>query len=132
MNSIILAARSVLTNYSTFSGRASRSEFWWWVFLLMILLNITRLIDNVVIRPLLGFDVIQSINGQPLSLLVSLALLLPSIAVTARRLHDIGRSAWWLLIGLLPFIGTIMLLYFYVQPSDGNNAYGTPSALGEK
>ena len=84
----------------------------------------------MVIAPLLGFERFQMEAGQPLSLLVTLALIIPNIAVGVRRMHDIGRKGWWLLIGLIPMIGFFVLLYFYVQPSDETaNDYGEPDPL---
>lgn len=129
MSSLKLAVRKVLSKYAIFSGRASRSEFWWWVLFTLIVIAATRLIDGAIVGPMLGFDSFQSEAGQPLSLLVSLALLLPSIAVAARRLHDIGRSGWWLLIGLVPLIGWLVLIYFYIQPSDETNSHGSPDTF---
>ncbi len=122
--------RRVLGRYATFSGRASRPELWYWVLSLFILMFILRLIDGMVIAPLLGFERFQIEAGQPLSLLVTLGLIIPNIAVGVRRMHDIGRTGWWLLIGLIPFIGGLILLYFYVQPSDkAANDYGEPDPL---
>lgn len=131
MKPMKLAARSVLSKYATFSGRAARSEFWWWALFTLIVIAITRLIDGAVIAPMLGFGSFEPRAGQPLSLIVSLCLVLPSIAVAARRLHDIDRSGWWLLIGLVPVVGTLVLLYFYIQPSGGPNSFGAPKTLGE-
>lgn len=128
MNNMVAAVRSVLGNYATFSGRTTRSVFWWWALATLLLLIVTRLIDGAVISPMLGFDPFQAEGGQPLSLLVSLTLLLPSVAVAARRLHDIGQSAWWLLIAFVPIVGALVLLYFYVKKSDGENTYGAPTA----
>ena len=59
-----------------------------------------------------------------MSLITTLALLLPGLAVGIRRLHDIGRSGWWILIALVPFIGAIVLLVFALQPSEGPNRFG--------
>ena len=119
------AVNSVLSNYSTFSGRATRPEFWWWVLFVFILMSVTRLVDSAIVAPLLGFERLDGAAGQPLSAIVSLAVLLPSLAVGARRLHDIGRTAWWLLLHFIPIIGSIMLLVFAVQPSEeGENQYG--------
>lgn len=127
---ILVAARSVLWQYATFSGRASRPEFWWWVLCVFIILLVFRIIDGAIVLPMLGFERFQEEGGQPLSVIVSLALILPNLAAGARRLHDIGRTAWWLLIGLLPVIGTLVLIYFYVQPSDtGDNQFGAPQPL---
>ena len=67
--------------------------------------------------------------SQVLGGLLSLALLLPILAVTARRLHDIGKSGWLMLIGLIPLIGWLLLIYWYVQPSaEGANDYGETRA----
>ena len=113
--------RSCLTQYVGFAGRARRSEFWYW-FLFKILLGIvTALLD----RFLLGqTGALGTITG-----IVNLALLLPSLAVNARRLHDTGRSGWWQLLLLIPVIGIIVLIVFWVQDSHGDNQYG-PSPKG--
>lgn len=105
------AVKSCFTKYVGFEGRATRSEYWWWVlfiFLVSIVLGMLRL----------------GMVGN----LFSLATLLPSIAVGARRLHDIGKSGWWQLLGLIPLLGWLVLLYWAVQPSEGNNDYGSAEA----
>ncbi|HST49278.1 DUF805 domain-containing protein [Jatrophihabitans sp.] len=113
------AVRSVLSKYVVFSGRARRSEFWWFALFAGILYIVAGIID-------------AALGNQVLGLLVGLALLLPSLAVTVRRLHDTGRSGWWILIGLVPFLGAIVLLVFEVQDSQpGTNDYGpSPKAVG--
>lgn len=117
--------RTVFSKYATFQGRAGRPEFWWWVLFVILVSLVTQFIDGFLIGPLLGFDAFDSDGGQPLSLLVSLGFLLPNLAVSVRRLHDIDRSGWWLLIGLVPLIGVIVLIYWYVQPgSEGSNRFG--------
>ena len=106
----VQAIKSCLGQYATFSGRAKRSEFWWF-FLFQVLV--------MVAASMLG-DVINGI--------ASLALLLPALAVGARRLHDIGRTGWWQLL-LLSGIGFLVLLYWWGQPGEGaGNIYGEPSA----
>ena len=106
----VQAIKSCLGQYATFSGRAKRSEFWWF-FLFQVLV--------MVAASMLG-DVINGI--------ASLALLLPALAVGARRLHDIGRTGWWQLL-LLSGSGFLVLLYWWVQPGEGaGNIYGEPSA----
>ena len=94
-----------LSKYATFTGRAARSEFWWF-FLFQILISIAA-----------------GMLGDVVGGLVSLALLLPALAVGTRRLHDIGKSGWWQLI-MLTVIGLLVLIYWWVQPTDeGGNAY---------
>ena len=94
-----------LSKYATFTGRASRPEFWWF-FLFQILISLAA-----------------SMLGDVISGLVALGLLLPGLAVGARRLHDIGKSGWWQLI-LLTVIGLLLLIYWWVQPTvEGGNAY---------
>lgn len=129
MDKMVLAVRTVLSKYATFSGRASRAEFWWWILAIFLLSLLTRLIDAFVFAPMLGFGASDENPGQPLSALVSLAILLPAIAVGARRLHDIGRSGWWLFLSLIPVLGTVILIYFYIQPSDDENQWGPPNPL---
>ncbi len=119
------AVQTVLEKYATFIGRASRSELWWWWLFVLLLSLGTQLIDGLFIAPLLGFEVLEENTGQPLTLIALLALLLPNIAVSVRRLHDIDRSGWWVLIGLVPFVGVLVLLYWWVQSgTNGPNTYG--------
>jgi uncharacterized membrane protein YhaH (DUF805 family) len=115
------AIRKVLSNYATFSGRASRAEYWWWFLFILILSALTALIDGV----LFGFGP-EAI--QPISLIVTLGLILPSIAVGVRRLHDIGKSGWWYLI-VVTGIGALVLIWFFIQPSvAGANEHGDEPA----
>lgn len=105
---------AVLKNYTGFGGRARRQEYW--MFLLF----------NVIIAFVLGF--VEALFGSPgiLGMLYSLAVFIPSIAVSMRRLHDTGRSGLWLLIGFVPVLGAIVLLIFFVQNSmQGENQYGS-------
>ncbi|MBN9000306.1 MAG: DUF805 domain-containing protein [Rhizobiales bacterium] len=114
---------SVLSQYATFSGRAMRSEFWWWVLFVILLSIATNLVDGIALSPLLGYSMFG--GPQILSGLVSLALLIPGIAVSVRRLHDVGRSGWWLLLCLVPLVGALVLLFWYVQPGEpGRNRFG--------
>lgn len=109
--------------YADFSGRGRRSEYWFF-FLFNILLSIVATVINSILRlPSPG-------NSALLSWIVSLALLVPGLAAAVRRLHDTGRSGWWLLIGLVPCIGAIVLIVFMVQDSQPQpNQYG-PSPKG--
>jgi uncharacterized membrane protein YhaH (DUF805 family) len=129
MEKMSLAVRTVLSKYATFGGRASRAEFWWWFLAMVIVSVFTQMIDAAIIAPMLGFERFADDAGQPISALFSLAILLPAIAVGARRLHDIGRSGWWLLLGLIPVVGGLVLLYFYSRPSEPANQWGEPNPL---
>jgi uncharacterized membrane protein YhaH (DUF805 family) len=106
--------------YATFSGRARRKEYW-----MFFLINILIAIALAIVEAILG---LPGILGG----LYALALLIPGIAVTVRRLHDTGRTGWWILIALVPVIGFIILLVFMVLDSQpGDNAYGpNPKAAG--
>src|SRR3954470_11771108 len=118
------AVRTCFQKYVTFSGRARRSELWFFVLFNVIVSIVAGIIDAILgTRNSTGSGLVQS--------LASLALLLPNLAVGARRLHDTGRTAWWLLIGLVPLVGAIVLIVFYVQHSQGDNQYGpSPKAVG--
>jgi uncharacterized membrane protein YhaH (DUF805 family) len=69
---------------------------------------------------------------SPLTSLLNLALLLPSLGISVRRLHDTNRSGWWVLLGVIPVVGWLVLLYWYVQPgTTGDNQYGADPKAGE-
>jgi uncharacterized membrane protein YhaH (DUF805 family) len=108
----------VLKKYAVFSGRAHRTEYW--MFSLI----------NFLIAFGLGF-LEGALGGEGvLSIVYALAVFLPSLAVLVRRLHDTGRSGWWVLIGLIPLAGAIVLLVFAVLDSEPNaNAYGANPKL---
>jgi uncharacterized membrane protein YhaH (DUF805 family) len=94
--------------YATFAGRASRSEFWWFhLFCILVYLAV------------------RIYSRQPSVMdLAMLILFLPSLAVSARRLHDIGRSGWWYLLTFLPIIGTIVLIVWWATESkEAGNRY---------
>ena len=102
----------VLRKYAEFNGRARRSEYWWFV-----------LINVLVSMAIMLLDMFMGLGF--LSFVYALAVLLPSLAVAVRRLHDTGRSGWWILVGFVPLIGAIVLLVFLFQDSEpGTNQYG--------
>src|SRR5829696_4964713 len=110
------AVRSGFDHYVKFDGRASRPAFWWWV-LFVVLASV-------------GANIIDLAIGAPVfSAIVGLGLLLPNLSVAIRRLHDTDRTGWWVLIWLIPLIGWIVLLVFYLQQGDaGENRFGPPPA----
>jgi uncharacterized membrane protein YhaH (DUF805 family) len=103
----------VLKKYAVFEGRAKRPEYWYFVLFNAIIAVVLAIIDGV-------------LGTYPLFVgMYFLAVLLPALGVTIRRLHDTNRSGWWMLIALIPLVGSIVLLVFYVQDSTpGGNAYG--------
>jgi uncharacterized membrane protein YhaH (DUF805 family) len=120
------AIRSVLAQYVGFTGRARRSEYWWWA-LFTVLVGLAAAILDSVLGTTFGPDNSPAWRGSTgvVGSLVNLALLLPTLAVAVRRLHDTGRSGWWLLIGLVPIVGAIVLLVFFVLDSTpGTNRFG--------
>jgi uncharacterized membrane protein YhaH (DUF805 family) len=109
----------VLKKYADFNGRARRKEFWMFALINFVIMIVLGIVDSM-------------IGIQVLSAIYALGVLLPSLAVGARRLHDIGRTGWWQLIGLVPFIGLLVLIIFFVLDSNpGDNKYGpNPKAGG--
>ena len=106
------AVNMALNKYFDFDGRASRSEYWWFALFMAIVGFVAGLIG--------GF-----INAAWLPSLVSLAFLLPSLGLGVRRLHDIDKSGWWILLSLIPLVGTIILIIWYCQESQPvPNQYG--------
>ena len=103
----------VLQKYAVFDGRAKRSEYW-----------LFALIQTIIVAVLYALFFAVGEWFLVVYLLYVLATLLPSLAVTVRRLHDTGRTGWWILIGLVPLIGAIILIIFMVMESGGDNEYG--------
>jgi uncharacterized membrane protein YhaH (DUF805 family) len=110
------AVRTCLDKYADLTGRATRSEFWWFFLFLWLVLIVADITDSV-----LGthFGTVGLIE-----ILAFLALVVPLVAVAGRRLHDTSRTAWWLLLSLVPLVGAVVLLIFFVQDSRDDNRYG--------
>lgn len=103
----------VLQSYAVFRGRAQRAEYWFF-FLFNLLISIGLAVIDAVLA-----------TAGALGLIYALAVLIPGVAVTIRRLHDTGRSGWWLLIALVPVVGAIALLVFMALDSEpGPNDHG--------
>ncbi|MCB1744209.1 MAG: DUF805 domain-containing protein [Gammaproteobacteria bacterium] len=102
----------VLKNYAVFGGRARRKEYWMFFLFNIIVTLVLAVIDGV-------------LGTMVLAMLYSLAVLIPGLAVTIRRLHDTGRSGWWVLIALIPAVGGIILLIFMLlDGTPGPNKFG--------
>lgn len=109
----------VLKKYAVFEGRATRSEFWYFVLFNFIISIAISIVAGIVHLNLLG-------------MVYSLGVLIPSWAVGARRLHDIGKSGWWQLIGIIPIIGWIILIVWMATDTQpGANEYGPNPKEGE-
>ena len=106
------AVKSALGQYAGFSGRARRSEYWWFYLFAVLVYAVAAGIDAV-------------IGVTAVIIIATLGLIIPTLAVTVRRLHDTSRSGWWILIGFVPLIGAIVLFVFEVLDSTpGTNEYG--------
>ena len=124
------AIRSGFDHYVKFDGRASRSAYWWWALFVFIIVGIVaNVLDGV-----FGLQQFREFNGQMyaaggvISGLATLALLLPNLSVTIRRLHDTDRSGWWWFIVIFPVIGWIIYLYFMIaRGTPGPNRFGPPT-----
>lgn len=114
------AIQSGLRNYTNFSGRAFRSEFWYWVLFTAL---------GGIVTTLLDMAMFADNDWSPLNSIFSLLTILPSLAVGARRLHDIGRTGWWQLL-LLTLIGVFVLIYWWVQPGEPSTNQHGPNPLG--
>ena len=105
------AVSSVLSQYAGFTGRARRSEYWFWTLAYFIAYVVASIIDRI-----LGINIFV--------IVLVLAAIVPSIAVGVRRLHDTDKSGWFILLGLIPVIGAIVLIVFFVADSTPDNEYG--------
>jgi uncharacterized membrane protein YhaH (DUF805 family) len=117
--------KHVFSNMTNFSGRASRSEFWWFYLFTVILGLVLSLIVSMT-----GGDSASGAGVNIIMFVVYVILVLASLSVSVRRLHDSNKSGWLVLLNLLCCIGPIILIIFWVQPStEGDNTYGPrPSA----
>jgi len=106
------AIKICFNKYADFNGRAKRPEFWWYTLFIFLVSIATRIV------------------GESAALLLSLATLLPSLAVGARRLHDTNRSGWYQLLWIVPLVGWIIMIIFLAERGEGaDNRYGSPPAI---
>ena len=119
VNALIGNFRSIITeHYFDFNGRARRQTFWYFFLVNIVIAIVLGIIDGII-----GTQIIGS--------LYSLAVLLPGLGLSVRRLHDLDKSGWWLLIAIIPLIGALVLLYWFIQPGTaGANQYGADPKAG--
>lgn len=118
------AIRAFFSRYTDFRGRTPRSGYWWVVLFLVAVSIVMWAVDMVLFEGIYPQTLLEQGFG-PGSILFIAATFIPNLALGFRRLHDTGRSAWWILIGLVPIVGAIVLLVFYLLPSTpGSNQYG--------
>ncbi|AWH52256.1 DUF805 domain-containing protein [Stenotrophomonas sp. ESTM1D_MKCIP4_1] len=110
-----------LTRYAQFSGRASRSEFWWFQLFILIVS-----IPSYVLGFIAGYADSQALAlaSTGLSVLIWLTIALPMLAATVRRLHDTDRSGWWLLLGVVPIVSLVLLVFLVLPSTPGGNRFG--------
>lgn len=117
------AVATVLQKYVVFSGRAQRAEYWYWTLFAVIVSICTSILDAVMF---------PAHEWSPLNTVFSIATLLPALAVGVRRLHDVDRSAWWLLLWFVPVVGWIVLLVWATKRgSSGDNRFGPDPLAGQ-
>lgn len=94
------------SKYAKFDGRAARSEYWWFMLFIFLVSCIATSINDTVYG------------------IVAIALLVPHLAVASRRLHDLDKTAWWLLLGLVPIANIVLLVWFCMKGTQGPNRFG--------
>ena len=115
-----------LKKYADFSGRARRREYWFYMLFYVIIVCVLSIVDGFIGTTMQGGGI------GILAAIYVLAVFIPTLAVTVRRLHDTGRSGWWIFIELVPIVGFFILLYFLVSDSNpATNAYGPNPKAGE-
>ena len=113
-----------LTKYADFRGRAPRAEFWWFFLFVALLSWVTTFLDRLWMS---GWSVGPFVVSGPLGATTTLVMLLPSLAVGARRLHDSGRTGWWQVLLVIPCVGLLLLAIYWCLPGDrGANRHGDP------
>ena len=119
VNLLISNFRSIITeHYFDFNGRARRQTFWYFFLVNIVISIVLGIIDGIIGTTIIGG-------------LYSLAVLLPGLGLSVRRLHDLDKSGWYLLIAIIPIIGAIVLIYWFIQPGTaGANQYGADPKAG--
>ena len=124
---------TIKNRYAQFEGRARRSEYWYFTLFVIIIYFILGLLSGLLSGALMsGTDSALGLMPMALIGIFLLAIIIPSIALVVRRLHDTGKSGWWYFISLIPFVGSIVIIVFLCTDSQsGTNEYGpNPKEIG--
>ena len=125
------AVKSGYQNYVNFSGRSQRSAFWWWVLFQVVVSIVIGAVEGGGSSTMNDGMMSASYNAGPIGIIWSLANLLPGIAISVRRMHDIDKSGWWVLIDLIPLVGFIIYLVWACQKgTTGDNRFGADPLAG--
>ena len=111
------AIKTCFNKYADFSGRATRSEYWWFQLFFMLVYLALMILS-------------EAISGMfaMLAVVFGLGMLIPATAAGARRLHDTDKSGWWLLLGLVPLIGLLLIYFLAIAGTSGDNRFGPEPA----
>lgn len=113
--------------YAQFSGRSDRKEFWYFILFYIVAYSILAIVDGMVFGGYVAMtrDSFSASSSGPLQAIFALGSFIPMLAVTFRRLHDINKTAWWIFLGLIPLVGTIILIIWCARKGDpAPNAHG--------
>jgi len=113
--------------YAQFNGRADRKEFWYFFLFYIVVYTLLAIVDGIAFggNVSMAQDGFSASSSGPLQAIFALGSFIPMLAVTFRRLHDINKTAWWILLGLIPLVGTIILIIWYARKGDpAPNTYG--------
>lgn len=126
------AVATDFSKYVTFSGRARRAEYWWWILFYFVAFILGTMVDlyffGTTVTTDAGFS--SSTSFAPVTVALALVLFLPTLAVTVRRLHDTNRSGWWMLISLVPIVGPILMIVWCASAGTrGGNRFGPDEAI---
>jgi len=129
---MVTSVKTVLQKYTTISGRALRSEYWWWTLAIIIVSVILGKMDSALflaIDPATG----KQTGASILSFVFTLAILIPNICVIARRLHDINKSGWWMLVSIVPILGLILFIFWAAtKGTAGDNRFGPDPLVSQQ
>jgi len=124
---MIEAYKKMFANYANFSGRASKGEYWWVVLCQVIIYVVFYVL--MFAGAMISNGLVMVVYG--LMMLYGLATFVPLLALTMRRLHDSDKSGWFVLLGCIPCVNIVLLVFMIIDGTPGSNKYGEPSSLSQ-